>query len=120
MFFSKRLSYSFESAVGPLHNIAKVEALRPIYRELKVVDVLANFLSIRDEPSKLSCYIKTGIMFYLYARSLFFKIRKPLFLDNFLLFKEEHSTCIFRSTCDFLLDYVFIPQNITISQYPSP
>ncbi|XP_059157845.1 uncharacterized protein LOC131942130 [Physella acuta] len=43
-------SHCFESAIGALHNMAKVESLRQLYRDAKVVDTLGNFLNYEDQP----------------------------------------------------------------------
>ena len=43
-------SYTFKSCTGILHNLAKVTSLRQTFRDLKVVDMLGNFLLYTDHP----------------------------------------------------------------------
>ncbi|XP_055865765.1 uncharacterized protein LOC106061311 isoform X1 [Biomphalaria glabrata] len=41
-------SFCFESCLGVLHNVAKNDDLRPLFRKYKVVDILGNFLKYEN------------------------------------------------------------------------
>ncbi|CAG5115397.1 unnamed protein product [Candidula unifasciata] len=43
-------SFTFESAVGILHNLAKLPGSRQTFRDMKLVEILAKFLNFENQP----------------------------------------------------------------------